>query len=64
MASRIGSKLTTPAHTPIGRGNRLEQEANGEPQTRTRCVPLFDAELEQVAAAGGGIRVDSGGANN
>jgi hypothetical protein len=64
MASSIRSELTTPAPTPIGHHTGVKQEAKGQPQIRTRCVPLFDAELEQVTAAGGGIRVDSGGANN
>ena len=64
MASDIRSELTTPARTPIGHRNGVEQEAKGEPQTRTRCLPLFDAELEQMTAAGGGVRVGSDGANN
>jgi hypothetical protein len=64
MASIIRSELTTPARVPFGHGDRVEQEAHGEPQTRSGCLQLLDAELEQVTAAGGGVHVGSDGANN
>ena len=62
MASIIRSDPTTSSRVPVGPGDPGEQETNGEPQTWSQCLPLLDAELEQVSAAGG--RVDPGGANN
>ena len=55
MASMFRTIATAPARAQDRKNDRL---------VRTSGVELSDAELEQVTAAGGGVRVGSDGANN
>jgi hypothetical protein len=64
MASTIRIASATLWHL---RGAKGLDGARDDRQTCTRSTEgaeLSDAELEQVAAAGGGVRVGSDGANN
>jgi|tagenome__1003787_1003787.scaffolds.fasta_scaffold16844124_2 hypothetical protein len=64
MASSIRSELMILSRVLAGHGDRIEKATNDDRQVRSQCLQLLDAELEQMPAAGGGIRVGSDGANN
>jgi hypothetical protein len=67
MATSIHSARVALSQVGGGKGKGSERGSQDDRQVRIRCAggaELSDAELELVAAAGGGIRVGSDGANN
>jgi hypothetical protein len=67
MARFNRSVLLTHSGNLSAEDARLEHVRRADRQSRLQCaedIELSDAELQRVAAAGGGVRVGSDGANN